>query len=96
MKEEILKRFQYLESLMLLANKVQWLPGISKIIDLLESDEEESLEQAILTYKSMTQGVNSFEDFYFHDNNGKIRVKKNRILEDLKNDIWELIHTDKC
>lgn len=95
MKKEFLKKIQYLECLMLLANDVKWLPRVTKIIELLDSEEADSLEHGVRVYNSMIQGVNSFNDFYFQDNNGIIRMKKNRILEDLKNDIWELINNVK-
>jgi hypothetical protein len=71
-----------------------WMPGINHMIEYIYDESmnsDESIELVRDVYKTITTGVNSFADYCIHRDSFDERVRINKKLSEITDEIWRLL-----
>ena len=75
-------------------NGLNYVSGINCVINHFFDDnysEEEQLIRASYSYKSFLSIKSGFSDFYIDRDNFDERILENKLLDDIKDKLWELL-----
>lgn len=97
--KKMLTEFLKLKFILLKEGDSNWLRGILAIIEKLElslnNNESQSvdyLRDACDTWKTMYKGNGSFSDYYIWHDDFEQRVKLNKPLDSIRENIWSIIN----
>ena len=99
-KDKLLKLHEYfikLKDILINENEGNWIKAINSILNDIqfsldnEQDVKATIRNIRYKYYLLNSGNGSFTDFYVHRDNFNERVEANKLLDDIKANIVDLI-----
>ncbi|WP_419964196.1 hypothetical protein [Pantoea vagans] len=96
--KKLLNEFLKLKLILIKERENNWIRGVLAIIEKLElalsnhcNESVDYCKDACDTWKAMYKGNGSFSDYYIWHDDFEQRVKLNKPLDSIKENIWKII-----